>query len=79
MPIRAAVYRVAQPDGGWVTYSLILVHHLAFDGWSQPVLLQELDVLYQAQHRAAGGPDDAGDAVRPAPGRHAVCAVSRGL
>lgn len=51
LPIRAAVYRVAQPDGGWVNYSLILVHHLAFDGWSQPVLLQELDVLYQAQRQ----------------------------
>ena len=49
LPIRASVYQVAQPDGGRVTYSLILVHHLAFDGWSQPVLLQELDALYQAQ------------------------------
>ncbi len=51
LPIRASVYQVAQPDGGRVTYSLILVHHLAFDGWSQPVLLQELDALYQAQRQ----------------------------
>lgn len=51
LPIRASVYQVAQPDGGWVNYSLILVHHLAFDGWSQPVLLQELDALYQAQRQ----------------------------
>ncbi|CAI0737355.1 amino acid adenylation domain-containing protein [Serratia entomophila] len=51
LPIRAVIYDVEQPDGATLHYGLILVHHLAFDGWSQRLLLQELDGLYQAQRQ----------------------------
>lgn len=48
IPIRASLYRVSQPDRSTHHYSLIVVHHLAFDGWSQNLFLQELQTIYQA-------------------------------
>ncbi|MEE4410184.1 MULTISPECIES: non-ribosomal peptide synthetase [unclassified Serratia (in: enterobacteria)] len=51
LPIRAIIYELMHPDGGRERYSLILVHHLAFDGWSQRLFLQELDSLYQTQRQ----------------------------
>ncbi|CAI0695474.1 Tyrocidine synthase III [Serratia plymuthica] len=51
LPIRAFIYELTHPEGGRERYSLILVHHLAFDGWSQRLFVQELDGLYQAQRQ----------------------------
>lgn len=51
IPIRAILYEVRQPNGSVVLYSLIVVHHLAFDGWSQNLFMQELVCLYDAHRR----------------------------
>lgn len=48
IPIRASIYQVHQQDNSTDRYSLIVVHHLAFDGWSQNLFLQELRTLYEA-------------------------------
>lgn len=48
IPIRARIYQVKQPDNTHQHYCLIVVHHLAFDGWSQTLFLQEWAALYQA-------------------------------
>jgi aspartate racemase len=45
--IRAALYRV-RPD---THYMLIVVHHIAADGWSMPILQQELSAAYRAYVR----------------------------
>jgi amino acid adenylation domain-containing protein len=43
-PIRAELARVADDE-----HTLLLtLHHIAADGWSEPVLLAELDTLYRA-------------------------------
>lgn len=43
LPIRATVFELE--DG--TSYLLILLHHIAFDGWSMDLLFSELDQLYQ--------------------------------
>ena len=43
LPIRATVFELE--DG--TAYLLILMHHIAFDGWSMDLLFSELDQLYQ--------------------------------
>lgn len=45
--VRSALYRV-RPD---THYLLIVVHHIAADGWSMPILQQELGVAYRAYVR----------------------------
>ncbi|WDG51053.1 non-ribosomal peptide synthetase [Pseudomonas chlororaphis] len=51
IPLRASLYEVRQPDGSTILYSLIVVHHLAFDGWSQNLFLEELQNLYESYRR----------------------------
>ncbi|CAO97963.1 non-ribosomal peptide synthetase [Erwinia tasmaniensis] len=51
IPLRASLYQVRQPDDTTERYSLIVVHHLAFDGWSQNLFQQELATLYKAYRR----------------------------
>ncbi|RUO41304.1 hypothetical protein CWE22_03760 [Pseudidiomarina aestuarii] len=43
LPIRATVFEL--DDGTY--YLLILVHHIAFDGWSMDLLFSQLDQFYQ--------------------------------
>lgn len=45
--IRAVLYRT----GGGSHYLLIVVHHIAADGWSMPILQQELGAVYSAYAR----------------------------
>ena len=47
--LRASVYRLLDED-----VLLLTTHHIAFDGWSSRVLLQELSRLYEAE--LAGAP-----------------------
>lgn len=47
LPLRAAIYRYRNEVGAEVTVSLLVFHHIAFDGWSMDVLLRELAALYQ--------------------------------
>ncbi|MDR7119693.1 non-ribosomal peptide synthetase [Rheinheimera soli] len=46
LPIRATVFEL--DDGTY--YLLILLHHIAFDGWSMDLLFSQLDTLYQQQN-----------------------------
>ncbi|WP_045883228.1 non-ribosomal peptide synthetase [Pseudomonas chlororaphis] len=59
IPVRASLYEVRQADGSTVFYCLVVVHHLAFDGWSQNLFLQELGDCYEAyrQDRPPALPD----------------------
>ncbi|MCP4654094.1 MAG: non-ribosomal peptide synthetase, partial [bacterium] len=47
--LRVALLRLGADAGdGWEHLLLLTVHHIAFDGWSNDVFLNELSVLYQA-------------------------------
>lgn len=48
LPIRATVFEL--DDGTY--YLLILVHHIAFDGWSMDLLFSQLDQFYQQTDKA---------------------------
>ncbi|MCP4664695.1 MAG: amino acid adenylation domain-containing protein, partial [bacterium] len=47
-PLRAALLRLADTPEGEESLLLVTVHHIAFDGWSIGVFLDELAALYQA-------------------------------
>ncbi|MCP4654206.1 MAG: amino acid adenylation domain-containing protein, partial [bacterium] len=53
--LRAALLRLAAEEH----LLLLVIHHIAFDGWSSGVFLRELAALYQAA--AAGGPSPLGE------------------
>jgi amino acid adenylation domain-containing protein len=44
LPIRAAIYRLAEAEN----LLQIVVHHIAWDGWSADVLAREVEALYAA-------------------------------
>ncbi|WP_328700974.1 non-ribosomal peptide synthetase, partial [Corallococcus silvisoli] len=48
--VRGRLLRVADDDHVW----MLVIHHIAFDGWSIDVLQRELDVLYPAHARGTG-------------------------
>jgi len=47
IPIRVLIYHCATPQGTCERYSLFVIHHIAFDGWSVQVMMRELAALYQ--------------------------------
>ncbi len=49
----ALVPRVPQPDGGISQLLGFVVHHIAFDGWSESVLAADLAAAYNAYHDGA--------------------------
>ncbi|WUH88889.1 amino acid adenylation domain-containing protein [Streptomyces sp. NBC_00433] len=64
-PARCLVAPV--PGGSLLT---LVIHHIAYDGWSEHVLLTELGAAYDAARTGRGGstgPRPARDPVRPAP------------
>lgn len=53
----ADVWRVAVSPAGDATVLGIVVHHIAFDGWSESVLARDLAAAYNAARRGAPPPD----------------------
>ncbi|KAB8033633.1 non-ribosomal peptide synthetase [Fluviispira multicolorata] len=47
IPIRISLYTIANKKGNQDHYLNIIVHHIAFDGWSVEIFLRELSTLYQ--------------------------------
>jgi amino acid adenylation domain-containing protein len=46
--LRACLYRCAEDDGYYLSF---VVHHIASDGWSSPILIEDLVKLYNAYKR----------------------------
>ncbi|WP_299249751.1 non-ribosomal peptide synthetase, partial [uncultured Aquimarina sp.] len=47
-PIRICFYEVINKEGESDQYVLILMHHIASDGWSMDIFARELDIFYNA-------------------------------
>jgi len=50
IPLRAKLY-----TAGNDTYLSVIVHHIAFDGWSQDIFLKELETLYRYYENGGSG------------------------
>ncbi|WP_075181030.1 non-ribosomal peptide synthetase [Pantoea sp. 1.19] len=51
LPVRAVLYHTPQAKGDPITRCLLVFHHLAFDGWSQRLFMQEWLSGYDAFRR----------------------------
>lgn len=51
---RAELFEIA--DEGYLL--MLVIHHIAFDGWSQPILLEELTTLYRLWEQESDTPLD---------------------
>ncbi|WP_186644141.1 non-ribosomal peptide synthetase [Fluviispira vulneris] len=47
IPIRIFLYTITDNSGSQDHYLNIIIHHIAFDGWSVEIFLRELTTLYQ--------------------------------
>ena len=54
-PIRLSIFRLKKSSGENLSFLSIVVHHIAFDGWSTDLLLSELDKLYKIKLKELNG------------------------
>lgn len=47
IPVRAALVHRTRSDQSEVTECLLVFHHIAFDGWSLRILLEDLETIYR--------------------------------
>lgn len=59
IPIRAWIYHVANPNSRWTKdlrrYLVIVIHHIAFDGWSSGLFMKELLFHYEYYEKCEKG------------------------
>ncbi len=56
LPIRISIISREETKNNNKTYIVIIIHHIAFDGWSQDILLRDIKAYYRfCQESALGG------------------------
>ncbi|MDT0343962.1 non-ribosomal peptide synthetase [Streptomyces litchfieldiae] len=63
LPIRARLYEVADDHSRYLSF---VIHHVAFDGWSTDIVLQDLTTFYRLHAQAPPGTDPVADLPVPA-------------
>jgi len=50
IPVNVNIYRLLKNRGNEENYLCIVIHHIAHDGWSSNILVQEISTLYKSEN-----------------------------